>query len=66
MMMDGYGSFHWFWFIVTIVVVICPVGRILSRIGFSPLWSIVMFIPVINLIVIWVLALTEWPCEKGT
>ena len=38
--MYGYGPFHWLWFIVMIAAVIYPVGRILSRIGFSPLWSI--------------------------
>ena len=67
MMMDGwmygygFGPAHWLWFIVMIAVVIYPVGRILSRIGFSPLWSVVTFIPVINLIALWILAFTEWP-----
>ena len=59
--MYGYGPFHWLWFIVMIAAVIYPVGRILGRIGFSPLWSIVMFIPVVNLIALWILAFTEWP-----
>ena len=59
--MYGYGPFHWLWFIVMIAAVIYPVGRILGRIGFSPLWSIVMFIPVVNLIGLWILAFTEWP-----
>ncbi len=62
--MYGYGSFHWLWFIVVIVAILYPVGRILSRIGFSPLWSIVVLIPIVNLIAIWILALTEWPHEK--
>ena len=62
--MYGYGSFHWLWFIVVIVAILYPVGRILSRIGFSPLWSIVVFIPIVNLIAIWILALIEWPHEK--
>ena len=57
----GFGSTHWLWFIVMIAVVIYPVGRILSRIGFSPLWSIVMFIPLLNLIALWILAFTDWP-----
>jgi hypothetical protein len=66
-MMDGWmfgyglGPVHWLWFIVMIVVVIYPVGRILSRIGFSPLWSIVTFIPLVNLIALWILAFTDWP-----
>jgi hypothetical protein len=37
--MYGYGPAHWLWFIVVIAVVIYPAGRILSRIGFSPLWK---------------------------
>ena len=31
-------AFSWLWFILTIGILIYPVGRILSRIGFSPLW----------------------------
>jgi hypothetical protein len=59
--MYGYGSFHWFWFVVMVALVVYPVGRILNRIGFSPLWAIAMFIPLVNLIVLWILAFTEWP-----
>jgi len=60
MLMDGW-SFHWLWFIVMVAVVVYPVGRILNRIGFSPLWAIVVFIPLLNLIALWILAFTEWP-----
>ena len=59
--MYGYGSFHWFWFIMIVALVTYPVGRILNRIGFSPLWAIAMFIPLVNLIALWILAFTEWP-----
>jgi hypothetical protein len=44
-----------------VAVVVYPVGRILNRIGFSPLWAIVVFIPLLNLIALWILAFTEWP-----
>jgi hypothetical protein len=57
----GYGPGHGLWLIVMIAVVAYPVGRILNRIGFSPLWTIAMFIPVLNLIALWILAFTEWP-----
>ena len=59
--MYGYGSFNWFWFIVMVALVAYPVGRILNRIGFSPLWAVAMFIPLVNLIALWILAFTEWP-----
>jgi hypothetical protein len=62
--MYGYGPGHFLWFIVMIVVVAYPVGRILSRIGLSPLWVIVMFIPILNLVALWILAFTDWPVER--
>lgn len=64
--MYGYGPFHWFWFIVMIAVVVYSAGRILSRLGFSPLWAILMFIPVVNLILLWILAFTDWPGRRAT
>ena len=60
----GYGSFHWFWFILMAAVVLYPVGRILSRMGFSPLWSILLFFPVLNLIALWILAFTDGRAER--
>lgn len=62
--MYGYGPGHWFWFIIMIAIVAYPIGRILGRIGFSPLWAIAMFIPLLNLVVLWVLAFTEWPGDR--
>ena len=41
-----------------------PIGRILSRIGFSPLWSIIIFIPLANLAGLWVVALWRWPIDR--
>jgi hypothetical protein len=59
----GFGGGGLLWFIVMVAIVVYPAGRILSRMGFSPLWSIVMFIPLVNLIALWILAFTEWPRE---
>ncbi len=61
----GYGPFHGLWFIVMLAAVLYPLGRILGRIGFSPLWSIVAFIPVVNLIALWLLAFADWPDGKA-
>lgn len=40
---------------------IFPVWKILSRLGLSGWWSLVAFIPVVNLIALWVLAFIRWP-----
>lgn len=65
-MMMGYWSvWHWIVFAAVAALILYPVGRILSRIGFSPFWSVVAFVPVANLIALWVVALTTWPRDKG-
>ena len=59
-----FGPFHWVFFIAVVAVVLYPVGRILRRIGFSPLWSVLVFVPLINLVALWVLATTDWPAQR--
>jgi hypothetical protein len=64
----GYGSFltfSWLWFILTAGIVIYPLGRILSRMGFSPFWAILAFIPFVNLVALWVLAFADWPRSEA-
>ncbi len=64
-MMGGYGFGHWIFFAVMVVLLIYPVGRILGRMGLSPLWAIVAFIPLVNVIGLWVLAFADWPARRG-
>lgn len=59
--MAGYGLGHWLFFAVAVALVLYPVGKILGRIGYSPFWSIIAFVPLVNLIALWVLALIDWP-----
>lgn len=59
-----YSPFHGLWLIVMIAVVAYPAGRILRRIGFSPLWVILAFVPVVNLVALWLLAFAVWPGER--
>ena len=59
-----FGPIHWFLFIALVVAVLYPIGRILSRIGFSPLWSVLVFAPLVNLVALWVVASIDWPKQK--
>lgn len=59
-----FGPFHWLFFIVFVAAVLYPIGRILSRIGFSPLWSVLVFVPFVNLVALWVLAFIDWPGQE--
>ena len=56
-----FGPVHWLFFIALVMAVLYPIGRILSRIGFSPLWSVLVFAPLVNLVALWVVASIDWP-----
>jgi hypothetical protein len=63
--MTGFGLAHLLWFAVMAAIVLYPLGRTLRRIGFSPFWSVLVFIPLVNLIGLWVLAFASWPATKS-
>jgi len=49
-------------FVIFLVVALSvPIARILTRIGYSKWWTIVYFIPFVNIIGIWILAYSRWP-----
>ncbi len=37
---------------------------ILRKAGFSAWWSLCFFIPVVNVVLVWVFAFIEWPMQK--
>lgn len=58
LMMGGvWGVGHWIAFAVMAAAILYPLGLILKRLGFSPFWSILAFVPGVNIIALWVLAL---------
>jgi hypothetical protein len=52
-------------FILMIPVVIVPYWKIFSRAGFSGWLSLVMLIPLANLVVLYVVAFSEWKTLPG-
>lgn len=47
--------------IVAAAVVILPVSIILRRIGYSPFLSIAAVVPLLNLALLWFVAISRWP-----
>jgi hypothetical protein len=58
-------EWHWLMAIVLprvmIILVGVPGANILHRAGRSRWWTILVFIPLLNLIGLWVFAFTRWP-----
>ena len=38
-----------------------PAGAALKRLGFSPWWALLCFVPVVALFALWMLAFIRWP-----
>src|SRR3954471_17150236 len=45
------------------LIFIVPYVKIIKKAGYSGWWAIVGFIPLVNLIMLWVFALARWPVE---
>jgi len=52
------------WLLIIVLIALVVFGPVLERAGFSPLWSLLLIVPLINLIMVWVFSFMEWPAEK--
>ncbi|KAB0470710.1 hypothetical protein F7Q91_21535 [Vibrio chagasii] len=55
--------------IILSLILVLPVlifGPILKKAGFSRWWSLVMLLPIGNVIAIWVFAYVKWPSEQNS
>mgnify|MGYP005854129737 CR=1 FL=1 len=50
--------------LVLIAILVLVFGPVVKKAGFSRWWSLILLLPLINLIMIWVFAFMEWPAEK--
>ncbi len=58
--MTGFSLWHWLIVLIWLAVVGFPVAKILGRLGYSKLLTILAFIPLVNLIGLWLLAFGSW------
>jgi uncharacterized membrane protein YhaH (DUF805 family) len=59
--MGSFSIFHWLILIVTLATWIVPPIKILSKAGYSGWWVLLLFVPLVNIIVLWVFAFADWP-----
>ena len=60
----GMGGISIWQLVIVVMFIIIPVwiwGRIANKAGYSRWWVALMFIPLVNLIMIWVFAFANWP-----
>lgn len=62
--MASFSIWHWIIFALWILGFLIPVWRIASKAGFSGAWSLLMWIPLLNIILLWVFAFSKWPAHE--
>lgn len=63
--MGGWGLTRWLVFALFVAAVAYPIGLILRRLGHSPLWAALAFIPIVNLVGLWLVALSTREATEG-
>ncbi len=56
---------HWLWMLVIAILFVIPVWRICQRIGYQGWMGILIIIPVVNLILLYFIAFSDWPADKA-
>ena len=65
MMGDGYGMMGGPWMMLVFgVLVVVPVWRICQKAGYSGWLSLLVFVPLVNLLLLYYLAFAEWPLVR--
>jgi hypothetical protein len=62
--MGSFSIWHWFVLLFFGVFWIVPIWRIVSRAGFSGIWSLLLFVPFVNFVMLWVFAFARWPRDR--
>lgn len=67
--MLNFGLGLWLFFVVLLALIIWAFvaifGRIVNRAGYSRWWLLTMFVPILNLIMLWVFAFAAWPTARA-
>jgi len=61
-----YHGFHSFFWPIAVIIAIIPFWRICDRVGLSPWLSLLLLIPLANIIFIYYVAFAEWPSQRGS
>jgi len=54
----------WHWLVVLLffgLVPLVPAWRILARAGCAGAWALPIFVPVVNVVALWIFAFSRWP-----
>lgn len=50
--------------LVYILLLVVPLWKIITKAGRKGVWSFVIFLPVLNIIFLWLFAFSKWPAQN--
>lgn len=62
-----FSGFHFGAFVIWLIlaaVMLIPYVKIIKKAGYSGWWILAMFVPILNFIMLWVFAFSQWPVER--
>jgi Na+/melibiose symporter-like transporter len=65
--MESQSDFSGFAIILWLLIVgimMIPYVKIIKKAGYSGWWTLTVFVPLLNLIMLWVFAFSTWPVER--
>ena len=61
--MGAFSIWHWLISTIFLGIFIIPLWRIAAKAGYSGAWSLMLFVPGVNMVMRWVFAFSKWPIE---
>ena len=63
--MESFSIWHWLALLVYLGIVMVPCWRVVGKAGYAGAWSLLVLVPLVNIIALWVFAFSRWPREKS-
>lgn len=55
-----------FFLVLFIAIPVLVFGPVVKKAGFSKWWSLLVVIPIVNIVMIWVFSFIKWPAQENT
>ncbi len=56
---------HPFFGLIAGILMVIPAWKIVSKAGYNGAWALLLFIPLVNIIMLYVFAFNVWPTERA-
>jgi hypothetical protein len=50
---------------IVLVIYLVPLVMIIRKAGYNGFWVLLLFVPLVNIIMLWVFAFAKWPSLRG-